>query len=68
MEHFLKYLFYSILYDFAVNDFLQSVLGNMCYSLQSLEVSAVFVEFSYDPVPSVGIYASFFDHICVLDP
>ena len=32
VEYFLKYLFYSILYDFAVDDFLQSVLGNVRYS------------------------------------
>ena len=33
MEYFLKYSVYSILHDFAVDDFLQSVLGNMRYSL-----------------------------------
>ena len=32
MEYFLKYSLYSILYDLAVDDFLQSVLGNMRYS------------------------------------
>ena len=33
VEYFLKYFVYSILYDFAVDDFLQSVLGNVSYSL-----------------------------------
>ena len=68
MEYFLKYLFYSILYDFAVDDFLQSVLGNVRYSFQSLEVGAVFVEFSYDLVPRSNVNAGFLDHICMLDP
>ena len=33
MEYFLKYSLYSILYDLAVDDFFQSVLGYVSYSL-----------------------------------